>query len=180
MLRRKVCRLYVDYLELFQPEYSHISVFLLLGKEKYVILISSKCLYLCALLSRWVRLFYCFVIMLGHERVASASLFFIFMKGELNMALSKEYCIEILQRKYKETGVYPKKADFTVQEMATIKSYFGPWPRALEAAGIKEPKETDKTERRQRKRIEAKRARNARRKELKKLQVAEKKGMVEE
>lgn len=96
------------------------------------------------------------------------------------MGLTREYCIELLQRKYKETGVYPKKADFSVQEMATIKSYFGPWPRALEAAGIKEPKENNKAERRQQKRIEMKRAKNAKRKELKKQQLAEKKGMVEE
>lgn len=96
------------------------------------------------------------------------------------MGLSRQYCIEILQRKYKETGRYPKKADFSVRDMAAIKSYFGPWPRALEAAGIKEPKENTKAEKRQRKRIEAKRAKNARRKELKKQQVAEKKGKVEE
>lgn len=96
------------------------------------------------------------------------------------MAFTREYCIELLQRKYKETGIYPKKADFTVPEMSAIKSYFGPWPRALEAAGIKEPKEHTKAERRKQKRIEAKRARNAQRKELKKTNLAEKKGKVEE
>lgn len=96
------------------------------------------------------------------------------------MAFTKEYCIELLQRKFKETGEYPKKADFTVQEMSAIKSFFGPWPRALEAAGVKAPKENTKADRRRQKRIETKRAKNAQRKELKKNQVAEKKGKVEE
>lgn len=95
------------------------------------------------------------------------------------MSFTREYCIDLLQRRYKETGIYPRKADFSVAEMSSIKSYFGPWPRALEAAGIKEPKENTKADRRRQKRIETKRARNAQRKLLKN-ELAEKKGMVEE
>lgn len=95
------------------------------------------------------------------------------------MSFTKEYCIELLQRRYKETGIYPRKADFSVAEMSAIKSYFGPWPRALEAAGIKEAKENTKADRRKQKRIETKRAKNAQRKILKK-ELAEKKGKVEE
>lgn len=95
------------------------------------------------------------------------------------MPFTREYCIELLQRQYKDTGMYPKKADFSVAEMSAIKSFLGPWPRALEAAGIKEPKENTKADRRKQKRIETKRAINAQRKILKK-ELAEKKGKVEE
>ncbi|MBQ9984290.1 MAG: hypothetical protein IJP29_06840 [Lachnospiraceae bacterium] len=95
------------------------------------------------------------------------------------MSFTREYCIDLLQRRYKETGIYPRKADFSVAEMSAIKSYFGPWPRALEAAGIKEPKENTKADKRRQKRIEMKRAKNAQRKILKQ-ELAEKKGMVEE
>ena len=96
------------------------------------------------------------------------------------MKLTKEKCIYLLQNVYKETGRYPKKSDFSVEEVSMIKSYFGPWPRALEAAGVKEPREKDKAEQRRQKRIEAKRARIAERKQIKKNNVAEKKGKGEE
>ena len=96
------------------------------------------------------------------------------------MKLTKDDCIRLLQDKYKETGIYPRKAEFSEQEVSMIKAYFGPWPRALEAAGVKEPKEENRADRKRQKRIETKRARNAKRKELKKNKVAEKKGKVEE
>lgn len=96
------------------------------------------------------------------------------------MRLTKEDCILLLWNKQKQVDRYPRKSDFSEEEVAMIKSFFGPWPRALEAAGIKEPREADKKEKRQQKRIAAKRARNKKRKELKKMNVAEKKGKVEE
>ncbi len=96
------------------------------------------------------------------------------------MKLTKEDCIFLLRRKKEETGRYPKKTDFSEEEVSMIKSFFGPWPRALEAAGVKEPRKIDKKAERQQKRIAAKRAKNERRKELKKMNVAEKKGKVEE
>lgn len=34
----------------------------------------------------------------------------------------------------------PKKDDFDQATMARIKAFLGPWPRALEAAGLKEPR----------------------------------------
>lgn len=95
------------------------------------------------------------------------------------MKLTKEDCILLLQRKQMEVERYPKKSDFSEKEVAMIKSFFGPWPRALEAAGVKEPREVDKKAQRQQKRIAAKRIRNERRKEIKKINVAEKKGKVE-
>lgn len=80
------------------------------------------------------------------------------------MKLTREYCMRLLQNTYKETGRYPKKSDFSEEEVSMIKSYFGPWPRALEAAGVKKPRENNKAEQRRQKRIETKRARNAERK----------------
>ena len=55
--------------------------------------------------------------------------------------LTKEECIALLQKKYEELkeqgrSDYPKRADFSEKEVIVIKAYFGPWPRALEAAGI--------------------------------------------
>lgn len=94
--------------------------------------------------------------------------------------MTRQDCIKILQRKMETTGRYPKKSDFSEMEVTMIKSYFGPWPRALEAAGVKEPRDESRSDRRKEKRIQAKRARNAQRKILKKQNLAEKKGKVEE
>ena len=49
---------------------------------------------------------------------------------------TREDCIEMLQEAYKRLNRNPKKSDFTVEEVAAIKSFLGPWPRALEAGGI--------------------------------------------
>ncbi len=96
------------------------------------------------------------------------------------MHMTRKDCITIIPRKAQETGRHPKKSDFSNAEVTMIKSYFGPWPRALEEAGVKEPRPESRGQRRKRKRIEAKRARNAQRKILKKQNLAEKKGKVEE
>ncbi len=92
------------------------------------------------------------------------------------MKLTREDCIYILKEKYMMLDRYPYKSDFSEEEVAMIKSYLGPWPRALEAAGIKELPEQTRAQRRQQKRIEMKRARNAQKKIMKKQNVAEKKG----
>ncbi len=36
---------------------------------------------------------------------------------------------------------YPQRNDFTPQQVADIKTALGPWGRALEAAGLKPPRE---------------------------------------
>lgn len=95
------------------------------------------------------------------------------------MVLSKEQCIGMLQGKKEELGRLPKKSDFSEQEVERIKSLFGPWPRALEAAGVKEPKPVTKKQLREQKKILQKRARNAERKIIKKQNMAEKKGKEE-
>lgn len=70
---------------------------------------------------------------------------------------SKEYCIQLLVRKYHTLGRYPKKSDFTPEQVARIKSFLGPWPRALEASGILPDRSAERTEAKMQKRIERKR-----------------------
>ena len=52
----------------------------------------------------------------------------------------RTWAMEQLCRKAQELGHRPRKEDFDVGTTARIKSILGPWPRALEAAGLKEPK----------------------------------------
>lgn len=52
----------------------------------------------------------------------------------------KEWAIETLRQKSEEIGRLPKKADFDVVTLSRIKAFLGPWPRALEAAELKESK----------------------------------------
>jgi hypothetical protein len=54
----------------------------------------------------------------------------------------KEACIALLRAKYSQLVIseqnrYPKRSDFSDTEVTAIKACLGPWPRALEAAGIK-------------------------------------------
>ena len=53
-----------------------------------------------------------------------------------------QWAVKQLQEKNKELGRLPKKDDFDVVTLSRIKAFLGPWPRALEAAGLKEPKKT--------------------------------------
>jgi hypothetical protein len=52
----------------------------------------------------------------------------------------RQQAIELLINKKMELaeGVLPKKTDFSEEEVCFIKHKLGPWPRALEAAGLKE------------------------------------------
>lgn len=45
---------------------------------------------------------------------------------------------ELLRQKSKELGRLPRKDDFDEPTRSRIKAFLGPWPRALEAAGLKE------------------------------------------
>ncbi len=81
----------------------------------------------------------------------------------------RETCISMLREKYgslSEGGEarYPSRADFDNAQVVAIKAFLGPWPRALEAAGIKPPRSDDRLERNREKRRRAKRARIAARK----------------
>ena len=53
----------------------------------------------------------------------------------------KAWAEELLRQKHAELGRMPTKKDFDNATCARIKAYLGPWPRALEAAGLNEPKE---------------------------------------
>lgn len=62
----------------------------------------------------------------------------------------KEWAVLLLCQKAKEVGRLPKKDDFDEATRSRIKSFLGPWPRALEAAGLKEAK-TEKSKSKKRK-----------------------------
>lgn len=51
----------------------------------------------------------------------------------------KETALLLLRNKAAQTGTLPKRSDFAPDEVCLIKQKLGPWPRALEAAGLKEP-----------------------------------------
>ena len=80
----------------------------------------------------------------------------------------KEDCILLLQNKYRELqeqglSRYPKRSDFEAREVVAIKAFLGPWPRALEAAGVKPLRDDDEVikQKIKEKRIRAKQARIA-------------------
>ncbi len=83
--------------------------------------------------------------------------------------LTKTDCLELLAQRYARLQAagetrYPKRADFSEREVVAIKAFFGPWPRALEAAGVKPPRSDDRLQKNREKRIRAKQRRNAARK----------------
>lgn len=62
--------------------------------------------------------------------------------------IKRQQAIELLVNKSRELrGVrLPKRTDFDNEEMCFIKQKLGPWPRALEAAGLKEKTKMDAKE----------------------------------
>lgn len=52
----------------------------------------------------------------------------------------KRWAEELLRQKAAELGRLPKKDDFDELTRSRIKAFLGPWPRALESAGLKEAK----------------------------------------
>lgn len=50
------------------------------------------------------------------------------------------WAVRTLRQRAEELGCLPRKADFDDATRARIKAFLGPWPRALETAGLKEPK----------------------------------------
>ena len=74
---------------------------------------------------------------------------------------AREDCIMLLQEKQAElhdAGLnrFPQRSDFSDSEVVAIKAFLGPWPRALEAAGLKEPRSYDKLQKNREKRARAK------------------------
>ena len=69
-------------------------------------------------------------------------------QASMNELQWRVWAVERLQKKADEVGRIPTKADFESVEIIRIKTVLGPWPRALEAAGLKEPKEKKNPSRR--------------------------------
>ena len=93
--------------------------------------------------------------------------------------ITKYETIVLLKEKYAEILAsgekrFPKRSDFSEKEVVAIKAFLGPWPRALELAGIKEPRDDDKAKKMKEKRILAKRRKTALLKEQKKQKTNEK------
>ncbi len=87
----------------------------------------------------------------------------------------REACIALLQEKQKrirENGEerLPQRADFSNEEIIAVKAFLGPWPRALEAAGLKESRGEDRREQNRLKRERAVRRQKAAKKAEKTLQ----------
>ena len=69
----------------------------------------------------------------------------------------KVRAICMLKEKHETLGRNPVRSDFKPEEVSFIKAKLGPWPRALEAAGLKEPAKTlDAAEKSRQKRAKAK------------------------
>lgn len=52
----------------------------------------------------------------------------------------KNWAVGLLCEKAENLGRLPKKDDFDEITRSRLKAFLGPWPRALEAAGLKEAK----------------------------------------
>lgn len=83
-------------------------------------------------------------------------------------AFTREECIKLLlaqQAVLQKAGEtrYPQRGDFSPEEVCAIKAQLGPWPRALECAGIKavSPRHETAQARKLEKRIAAKRKQTA-------------------
>ena len=65
---------------------------------------------------------------------------------------NKDFYISMLRDIAGKEGRLPKKSDFSEYDVMRIKGFFGPWPWALEAAGLKEPKHLQKAQKNREKR----------------------------
>ena len=54
------------------------------------------------------------------------------------------WAVTQLRKKAVQIGCAPQKADFDPVTLSRIKAVLGPWPRALETAGLKEKKIVNK------------------------------------
>ena len=73
----------------------------------------------------------------------------------------RQDCISLLQKKQEELHISgkertPIRSDFSDAEVVAVKAFLGPWPRALEAAGLKEPRNEDRLQKNREKRARAK------------------------
>lgn len=78
----------------------------------------------------------------------------------------KNACIALLRDKQQSLLVqgldrFPQRGDFDMEQVVAIKASFGPWPRALEAAGLKPPRSDDPKQCAREKHIRSKKSRTA-------------------
>lgn len=86
----------------------------------------------------------------------------------------RESCIRLLRDMQERLSAQgedrlPRRSDFTEKQVVAIKAYLGPFPRALEAAGLKPPRLDERMGRTREKRIRSARARNAARRESERI-----------
>ena len=72
----------------------------------------------------------------------------------------KNFYISKLRDIADKEGRLPKKSDFSEYDVMRIKGLFGPWPWALEAEGLKEPKHLQKAQKNREKRLSKKEKRS--------------------
>ena len=80
--------------------------------------------------------------------------------------LTREDCLSLLRARAEALSAageprFPHRSDFTDREVVAIKAFLGPWPRALEAAGLKPPRDDGRAEKTLSRRVRAKRRRTA-------------------
>lgn len=73
----------------------------------------------------------------------------------------KEYYIDLLRQTAEREKRLPKKSDFSAEDVNKIKGLFGPWPWALEQAGLKESKQESRIEKNREKHLRAKEKRES-------------------
>lgn len=69
---------------------------------------------------------------------------------------TKEEYLELLKAVASKENRFPKKRDFSEEDVNRIKGFFGPWPWALEAAGLKKSKQQERRQRNYEKRQRSK------------------------
>lgn len=72
-------------------------------------------------------------------------------RDESDIRRKKELGGRALCEKAEELGRLPKKDDFDEITRSRLKAFLGPWPRALEVAGLKEVKDMPKKSKKRKK-----------------------------
>jgi hypothetical protein len=110
---------------------------------------------------RWIGALFCF-----YSKAKGRFLHNITSMKQNKPIYDAAICIALLRAKQEQLTAlgqtrYPRRSDFSEAEVVAIKAFLGPGPRALEAAGLKPPRDADGTraELLRQKRIRQKRAR---------------------
>ncbi len=77
----------------------------------------------------------------------------------------RQYAIDLLREKFAQLDRLPKRSDFESTDVCLIKQKLGAWPRALEAAGLKDPIKPSSAEKNRLKRERSRQHRKEQKKE---------------